>query len=72
MDVGRRPRARRRSVVEYRGSTVLLVDPVAQSALDGVRMDCVETAEGNTELILVALNGKDDEVDRDADEESEH
>jgi len=35
-------------------------------------MDCVETAEGNTELILVALNGKDDEVDPDADEESEH
>src|SRR5215471_14934608 len=57
-------------VVEYRGSTVLLVDPVAQSALDGVRVDCVETAEGDTELIL--MDGKDDEFDPDADEESEH
>ena len=58
-------------VVEYRGATVLLVDPVAQSALDGVRVDCVETAEG-AELILVALGGKDDDFDPDADEESEH
>jgi Fe-S cluster assembly iron-binding protein IscA len=59
-------------VVEYRGSTVLLVDPVAQSALDGVRVDCLETAKGETELILVALGGKDDDFDPDADEESEH
>jgi Fe-S cluster assembly iron-binding protein IscA len=58
-------------VVEHRGSTVLLVDPVAQSALDGVRVDCVETTEGDTELMLVALDDKDDEFDPDADEESE-
>ena len=58
-------------VVEYRGSTVLLVDPGAQSALDGVRVDCVETTEGDTELMLVALDDKDDEFDPDADEESE-
>src|SRR5262245_41553107 len=45
-------------IVEYMGSTVLLIDPVAQSALDGVRMDCLETAEGDPELVLVALDGK--------------
>ena len=56
-------------VVEHRGSTVLLVDPVAQSALDGVRVDCVQTTEGDTELILVALD--DDDADSDGDEESE-
>jgi len=48
---------------------VLLVDPVAQSALDGVRVDCVQTTEGDTELILVALD--DDDADSDGDEESE-
>jgi Fe-S cluster assembly iron-binding protein IscA len=58
-------------VVEFRGSTVLLVDPVAQSALDGVRVDCVETTEGDRELILVTPDDKDDEFDPDADEESE-
>ena len=55
--------------MEHRGSTVLLVDPVAQSALDGVRVDCVQTTEGDTELILVALD--DDDADSDGDEESE-
>src|SRR5262245_17201021 len=59
-------------VVEFRGSAVLLVDPMAQSALDGVRVDCVDTAEGDTALILVALDGKDADFDPDADEESEH
>jgi len=58
-------------IVEYMGSTVLLIDPVAQSALDGVRMDCLETAEGDPELVLVALDGEDGESDLDADEESE-
>jgi Fe-S cluster assembly iron-binding protein IscA len=58
-------------IVEYRGSTVLLVDPVAQSALDGVRVDCLETTEGDPELVLVAVDGEDDESDLDADEESE-
>jgi Fe-S cluster assembly iron-binding protein IscA len=57
-------------IVEYRGSTVLLVDPVAQSALDGVRVDCVDTTEGDPELVLVALDDEDDEADLDSDEES--
>ena len=71
-------------VVEHRGSTVLLVDPVAQSALDGVQVDCVQTTEGDLELILVAqregleedtdddledLDELDDDEDIDADEE---
>src|SRR5262245_59542560 len=55
-------------VVEYRGSTVLLVDPAAQSALDGVRVDCAQTTEGDIELILVAPDG-DDEFDPNADEQ---
>ncbi len=55
-------------VVEHRGSTVLLVDPVAQSALDGVQVDCVETTEGDLELILVA---EGDDTDHGVDEESE-
>jgi hypothetical protein len=71
MDVGRDHAHEDDQVVECRGSTVLLVDPVAQSALDGVRVDCVETTEGDTELMLVALDDKDDEFDPDADEESE-
>ena len=57
-------------VVEHRGSTVLLVDPVAQSALDGVQVDCVETTDGDLELILVAA-GEADDADQDADEESQ-
>jgi hypothetical protein len=57
-------------IVEYRGSTVLLVDPVAQSALDDVRVDCLETTEDDPELVLVPLDGEDDESDPDADEES--
>jgi Fe-S cluster assembly iron-binding protein IscA len=57
-------------IVEYRGSTVLLVDPVAQSALDGVRVDCLETTEDDPELVLVPLDGEDDESDPDADEEN--
>jgi Fe-S cluster assembly iron-binding protein IscA len=56
-------------VVDYRGSTVLLVDPVAQSALDGVQVDCVETTEGDLELILVAQReGVDEDTDDDLDE----
>jgi Fe-S cluster assembly iron-binding protein IscA len=55
-------------VVEHRGSTVLLVDPVAQSALDGVQVDCVETTEGDLELILVAQRGG---VDEDTDDDLE-
>ena len=55
-------------VVEHRGSTVLLVDPVAQSALDGVQVDCVETTEGDLELILVAQR---DSVDEDIDDDLE-
>jgi Fe-S cluster assembly iron-binding protein IscA len=56
-------------VVEHRGSTVLLVDPVAQSALDGVQVDCVETTEGDLELILVAQReGLDEDTDDDLEE----
>ena len=39
-------------VVEYDGATVLLVDPEAQSALVGTEVDCVETPEGDVELVL--------------------
>jgi Fe-S cluster assembly iron-binding protein IscA len=56
-------------VVEHRGSTVLLVDPVAQSALDGVQVDCVETTEGDLELILVAQReGVDEDTDDDLED----
>ena len=56
-------------VVEHRGSTVLLLDPVAQSALDGVQVDCVETTEGDIELILVAQrDGLDEDTDDDLEE----
>ncbi|PYN76250.1 MAG: hypothetical protein DMD96_26380 [Candidatus Rokuibacteriota bacterium] len=48
-------------VVEHKGTTVLLVDPVAQSALDGVQVDCVETAEGEVELILTAETEEEEE-----------
>jgi Fe-S cluster assembly iron-binding protein IscA len=59
-------------VVEHRGSTVLLVDPVAQSALDGVQVDCVETTEGDLELILVAQReGVDEDTDDDLEEMDE-
>jgi Fe-S cluster assembly iron-binding protein IscA len=59
-------------VVEHRGSTVLLVDPVAQSVLGGVQVDCVETPDGDVELVLVAVGEADDENDDDEnDEESE-
>jgi CBS domain-containing protein/Fe-S cluster assembly iron-binding protein IscA len=59
-------------VVEYRGSTVLLVDRATQSALDGVRLDCVLTPEGEAELILVGLDELDeDELDDESDDESE-
>jgi Fe-S cluster assembly iron-binding protein IscA len=59
-------------VVEHRGSTVLLVDPVAQSALDGVQVDCVETTEGDLELILVAQReGADEDTDDDLEEMDE-
>jgi CBS domain-containing protein/Fe-S cluster assembly iron-binding protein IscA len=57
-------------VVEYRGSTVLLVDRATQSALDGVRLDCVLTSEGEAELILVGLDELDeDELDDEAEED---
>jgi len=56
-------------VVEHRGATVLLVDPVAQSALDGVQVDCVETTDGDIELVLVALEENGDAGE--SDEESE-
>jgi hypothetical protein len=46
------------------------VDPVAQTALDGVRVDCLETTEDDPELVLVPLDGEDDESDPDADEEN--
>jgi Fe-S cluster assembly iron-binding protein IscA len=54
-------------VVEHRGSTVLLVDPAAQTALDGVRLDCVLTPQGETSLVLVDF---DEPEDIDEDEET--
>ena len=54
-------------IVEHRGSTVLLLDPVAQSALDGVHLDCVQTTDGEIELVLVASGA---EADGEDDEES--
>jgi Fe-S cluster assembly iron-binding protein IscA len=50
-------------IVEHRGSTVLLLDPVAQSALDGVQLDCVQTTDGAIELVLLAPGGEADEAD---------
>jgi Fe-S cluster assembly iron-binding protein IscA len=54
-------------VVEHDGTTVLLVDPVAQTALVGAEVDCVETPEGDVELVLSRAyqdNGlEDDELD---------
>jgi Fe-S cluster assembly iron-binding protein IscA len=59
-------------IVTHMGSTVLLVDPVAQEALDGVRVDCLETAEGDVELFLTAeVEGDDDYEDDDDDDEDE-
>ena len=63
-------------VVEHMGSTVLLVDPVAQKALDGVRVDCLETVEGDVELFLTAeieddAGDEDDEDDEDEKDEVE-
>lgn len=55
-------------VVEYRGSTVLLVDPAVQTALDGVRLDCVLTAEGSTALVLVVDDLDEDELDQESEE----
>ncbi len=57
-------------VVEHMGSTVLLVDPVAQEALDGIRVDCLETAEGDVELFLTA-EIEDDEGGAEDEEEDE-
>jgi len=45
----------------------MLLDPVAQSALDGVQLDCVQTTDGEIELVLVAPGGEADDED---DEES--
>lgn len=56
-------------VVEHRGSTVLLVDPAAQTALDGARLDCVLTPQGDTELVLI---DPDKAEDLDEDEETAH
>jgi hypothetical protein len=48
---------------------VLLVDPVAQTVLDGVQVDCVETTDGDIELVLVAI--EEDHPDMDAEEPTE-
>jgi len=53
-------------IVEHKGSTVLLLDPVAQSALDGVQLDCVQTTDGEIELVLVAPGGGTDDEDEDS------
>jgi Fe-S cluster assembly iron-binding protein IscA len=57
-------------VVEHGGTTVLLVDPVAQSALVGAEVDCVETPEGDVELVLSRRPEEgldDDELDDEED-----
>jgi len=50
-------------VVEYDGATVLLVDPEAQSALVGTEVDCVETPEGDVELVLTRAHPTDEDED---------
>ena len=56
-------------VVQHRGSTVLLIDPVAQSVLEGTQVDCVETADGAMELVLGAATDEDDhDLDLDDDD----
>jgi Fe-S cluster assembly iron-binding protein IscA len=39
-------------IVEHEGVTILLVDPEAQGALVGAKVDCMETSEGVVELAL--------------------
>jgi Fe-S cluster assembly iron-binding protein IscA len=57
-------------VVEHKGSTVLLIDPVAQSVLEGTQVDCVATADGDMELVLAAAPFEDgDDLEEMADDE---
>jgi Fe-S cluster assembly iron-binding protein IscA len=46
-------------VVEHEGVTVLLVDPDTQSVLVGAMVDCLHTAEGETELALTRPGTRD-------------
>jgi len=39
-------------LVEHEGTTVLLVSPDAQTVLAGMKVDCLETPEGEVELVL--------------------
>jgi hypothetical protein len=39
-------------VVEYAGSTVLLIDADLSDALDNREVDCIETGAGQVELVL--------------------
>jgi len=55
-------------VVRHNGSTVLLIDPVAQSVLEGTQVDCLETADGEMELVLGAADDDEDD-DLEADDE---
>src|SRR4029453_10809228 len=48
-------------VVVQNGSTVLLIDPLAQSVLEGAQVDCVATADGEMELVLGAAPDEDDD-----------
>jgi Fe-S cluster assembly iron-binding protein IscA len=48
-------------VVVHNGSTVLLIDPLAQSVLEGAQVDCVATADGEMELVLGAAPDEDDD-----------
>jgi len=56
-------------VVEHKGSTVLLIDPLAQSVLEGTQVDCVATADGEMELVLAAAPDADDDIEEMADDE---
>jgi hypothetical protein len=40
---------------------VLLIDPLAQSVLEGAQVDCVATADGEMELVLGAAPDEDDD-----------
>lgn len=55
-------------VVEHDGATVLLVDPLAQDALTGAQVDCVETPDGDVELVLTRAH-PESELDEDDDED---
>lgn len=59
-------------VVRHNGSTVLLIDPVAQSVLEGTQVDCLETADGEMELVLGAASDDDEDEELEEMSDDEH